>query len=289
VVGFRTTPGLVPRYPETMAWDTYSVAGPMARTIADTARMLAVMAGPDDRAPISYPVDVADFERAVRTPTVKRWRIAWSPDLGKLLEVDPEVAAVCADAVATFRALGARVEEASPDMSEVPEIVRLTRGLLMVARHAEKVEQHRERLQAGLVRNTDEGLALTPREIADGELLRSRLWQRVREFLETRDLWVTPTMAVPPFPIDQPHPVAIAGKPIGSAMQRSYLTYAFSVLGLPAISIPAGFTRDGLPVGLQLVGRRRGEAMVLRAAAAFEAARPWAHHVPPVLAGAIAG
>jgi len=283
VVGFRTTPGLVPRYPETMAWDTYSVAGPMARTIADTARMLTVMAGPDDRSPISYPVDTAAFERAVKGPTVKRWRIAWSPDLGKLLEVDPEVAAVCADAVATFRALGARVEEASPDMSEVPEIVRLTRGLLMVARHAEKLEKHRERLQAGLVRNTDEGLALTPREIADGEILRSRLWQRVRAFLDTRDLLVTPTMAVPPFPIEQPHAMAIAGRPVGSAMQRSYLTYAFSVLGLPAISIPAGFTRDGLPVGLQLVGRRRGEAMVLRAAAAFEAARPWAHLRPPIV------
>jgi amidase len=105
----------------------------------------------------------------------------------------------------------------------------------------------------------------------------------VREFFETCEVWLTPTMAVPPFPIEHPHILEVNGKPVGKAMQRSHLTYAFSVLGLPAISIPCGFTRAGLPVGLQIVGKRRGDAAVLRAAAAFEAAQPWGNAVPPVI------
>ena len=137
VVGFRTTPGLIPRYPDALGWDSYSVEGPMARTVADTALMLSVMAGPDDRTPTSYESDARVFVAAVRRPSVKHWRLAWTPDLGGLVTVDPEVAAVCAAAVSAFTRLGARVEQASPDMSDVPEIVRLTRGFLMVARHGE--------------------------------------------------------------------------------------------------------------------------------------------------------
>jgi amidase len=261
----------------------------MARTVADTALMLSVMAGPDDRAPLSYDVDVRQFTTATRSPSVKGWRIAWTPDLDGLVAIDDEVRALVERAMSVFRSLGARVEAACPDVSDVPEIVRLTRGFLMVARHADKLPEHRAVLQAGLVENTDAGLALTSREIAEGELLRSRQWQRVREFLDSRDVWVTPTMAVPAFPIEHPHVMEINGKPVGRAMQRSFLTYTFSVLGLPAISIPCGFTRAGLPVGLQIVGKRRGEAAVLRAAAAFEAAQPWSDRIPPVVTAAPSG
>jgi amidase len=275
VVGFRTTPGLVPRYPTVLAWDTYSVEGPMARTVGDTALLLSVLAGLDDRAPLSYEADTSAFVRAVRQPSVKGWRVAWTPDLGGLVPVDPEIAAAVEEAARAFRSLGARVERASPDMSPVPEIVALTRGFLMVARHADRVDKHRERLQPGLVANTDQGLALGPRDVARGELLRTELWHRVQAFLAARELWLTPTAAVPPFPVEQPHP---------PGLPRSFLTYAFSVLGLPAISVPCGFTRAGLPIGLQIVGRRRQEATVLRAAAAFEAARPWAHRAPPLVA-----
>jgi len=283
VVGFRTTPGLIPRYPSVLAWDTYSVEGPMARTVADTALMLSVMAGPDDRSPISYDVDQRELANAAKAPSVKGWRVAWTSALGGLMTIDDEVRAVFERAVAVFRAAGARVEQACPDMSDVPEIVRLTRGLLMVARHADKLPEHRAILQDGLVENTEQGLALTSRDVARGELLRTRLWQRVREFLATRDVLLTPTSATPPFPIEHAHAVEINGRPVGRILQRSYLTYAFSVLGLPAISIPCGFTSHGLPVGLQIIGRRRGETAVLRAAAAFEAAQPWAAHVPSIV------
>jgi amidase len=286
VVGFRTTPGLVPRHPSSLAWDTYSVEGPMARTVADTALMLSVMAGADDRAPISYDVDTGEFLKAVRAPSIKRARIAWTTDLGGLVRVDREVRTVFERAVGVFREAGARLEHACPDMSDVPEIVRTSRGLLMVARHADKLPEHRATLQPGLVENTEQGLALTSTEIARGEVLRTRQWHRVREFLAERDAWVTPTMAVPAFPVDHPHVMEIDGEPVGKSMQRSFLTYAFSVLGLPAISIPCGFTSTGLPVGLQIVGRRRAEATVLRVAAAFEAAHPWAQHVPPIVQSA---
>jgi amidase len=283
VVGFRTTPGLIPRYPSVLAWDTYSVEGPMARTVGDAALMLSVMSGHDDRSPISYEVDPRALVNATKAPSVKGARVAWTPDLGGLMTIDDEVRTVCERAVSVFRSAGARVETACPDLSDVPEIVRLTRGLLMVARHADKLAEHRAVLQEGLVENTEQGLALTSRDVARGELLRTRLWQRVREFLSTRDLLITPTSATPPFPIEQAHALEINGRPVGRILQRSYLTYAFSVLGLPAISIPCGFTSQGLPVGLQIVGRRRGEAAVLRAAAAFEAAQPWAAHVPPIV------
>ncbi|HUG36632.1 MAG TPA: amidase family protein, partial [Candidatus Limnocylindrales bacterium] len=283
VIGFRTSPGLIPRHPSTLPWDTYSVEGPMARTVADTALLLSVMAGPDSRAPLSYDVDPCAFLTAARQPSVRGWRVAWTPDLGGLNQVDPEVAAVFTEAASAFRGLGARLAAASPDMRDVPEIVRLSRGFLMVARHADRLPKSRERLQAGLVENTEAGLALSAREIAQGELLRGRLWHVVREFFTTHDLLLTPTAAVPAFPVEQPYPMQIGGRAVGKGMQRSYLTYAFSVLGLPAISIPAGFTRDGLPVGLQIVGRWRQEAMVLRAAAVFEAARPWADRIPPVV------
>jgi amidase len=285
VVGFRTTPGLIPRYPSVLAWDSYSVEGPMARTVGDAALMLSVMAGSDDRAPLSYPVDTREFLGAVKAPSVKGWRVAWTPDLG-LVEIEDEIRARFEEAVAAFRSLGARVEAAGPDLSDVPEIVRLTRGFLMVARHADKLPQWRAVLQQGLVENTEQGLALTPREVAEGELLRTRQWQRLQGFFEGRDLLITPTMAVPAFPFEHPHVIEIDGRPVGKAMARSFLTYAFSVMGLPAISIPCGFTKQGLPVGLQIVGKRRGEAAVLRAAAAFESARPWADRVPPVVSSA---
>ena len=122
--------------------------------------------GPDDRSPISYAVDARDFVRAVKAPSVKGWRIAWTPDLGGLVAVEREVRAVFEHAVGVFRAAGARMEAACPDMSDVPEIVRLTRGFLMVARHGDKLPRHRAVLQAGLVENTEQGLALSAADIA---------------------------------------------------------------------------------------------------------------------------
>jgi amidase len=282
VVGFRTTAGLVPIYPKDLAWDLLSVYGPMARTVADTALMLSVIAGPDDRAPISYAVDTREFTRAVRAPSIKKWRVAWTPDLDGLIPVDAEVARVAEGATAVFRSLGARVEAASPDVTDVHEIVLATRGVSMVAMHTDKLPKWKGEMQAGLVWNIEQGLQLDVQTIARGERLRTALWHRVREFMAERDLLILPTTPVPPFPADQPYPTEINGKPLETYIQWAYLTYAITLTGLPAISVPCGVTRSGLPVGLQIVGRRRQEAAVLRAAAAFEAAAPWADRIPPI-------
>jgi amidase len=250
--------------------------------------MLAAMAGPDDRAPLSYEVDTSEFIRAVQAPSIKGWRVAWTPDLHGLMPVDKEVARVAHDALRVLRSLGARVEAACPDFFEMNAIVRGTRSVAMVAQHADKLPEWRERMQKDLVQDIEQGLTVTAREIAHGEVLRSVLWHRVRAFMATRDLLVLPTVAVPPFPVEQPYPTEINGQPIENYTQWFYLTYGITVTGLPAISVPCGFTRDGLPVGLQIVGRRRQEAAVLRAAAAFEAAAPWAARIPPVVT-ALAG
>jgi amidase len=255
----------------------------MARTVADVALTLSTIAGPDDRAPLSYEVDTRQFTRAVRAPSVKGWRIAWTPDLHGLIPVDAEVARVAHDALRVLRSLGARIEAACPDFSEVNHIVPATRGVAMVALHADKLPQWREQMQESLVQDIEQGLALTASEIARGEVLRSVLWHRVRAFMASRDLLVLPTVAVPPFPVEQPYPTQINGKPLDNYTQWFYLTYGITVTGLPAISVPCGFTRGGLPVGLQIVGRRCQDAAVLRAAAAFEAAAPWADRVPPVV------
>jgi amidase len=285
VVGFRTSPGLVPSHPRALVWDALGVAGPIARTVADVALMLAAMAGPDDRHPLSYEVDTSQFTRAIKRPSIKGWRVAWTPDLDGLIPVDEEVRRVAEDAVRLFRKLGARVEAACPSFSEVPDIIRGTRAVTMVALHADKLPQWREQMQKDLVSDVEHGLALTTRDISRSEILRSALWQRMRTFMNGRDLLVLPTVALQPFPVEQSYPTEINGKPLDSYFQWFSLTYGITLTGLPAISVPCGFTRNGLPVGLQIVGRRRQEVAVLRAAAAFEAAAPWASRIPPVVIG----
>ncbi len=235
MVGFRTTPGLVPTHPRALVWDTLSVSGPLSRTVGDAALMLSAMAGPDDRAPLSYEVDTSQFVRAVKTPSIKGWRIAWTPDLHGLIPVDEEVAQVCHDAVRVLRGLGARVTATCPDFSEVTDIVRGTRAVTMVALHADKLPGWRERMQRDLVQDIEQGLTLTATEIARSEVLRSVLWHRVRAFMATRDLLVLPTVAVPPFPVEKPYPTEIDGKPLESYFQWFYLTYGITLTGLPHV------------------------------------------------------
>ncbi len=280
VVGLRPSPGLVPAYPVPVAWDSYSVSGPMARTVSDVALMLSVIGGPDPRSPISYPVDGRSFTAAVRRPTLRGARIAWSADLG-VTPVDHEIRRVAEGATAVLRGLGARIDETHPDFSGLLDIVLASRGFSMVARHEEKLPKWRGVMQENLVKNIEYGLTLRASDIGRAERLRSALWERVRTFQARYDFIVTPTTAVGPFPVETTYPREINGVPMANYIQWVLLTYAFTVVGLPAISVPCGFTRDGLPVGLQIVGRWRDEAGVLRAASAFERETPWAERRPP--------
>jgi amidase len=280
VVGFRTSPGLVPVHPTPLAWDPWSVQGPMARTVADTALMLSVVAGGDPRAPLSYPVNTRAFLAAVSRPSVRGLRVAWGGGLG-VTPVDAEILDIVHRASRAFRRLGARVGDAHPDYTDLVEIVKVSRGLAMVGRHEEKLPKWREVMQDNLVKNIDYGLTLDASAIGRAERLRTQLYERVRTFFEGWDLILTPTTAVPPFPIEEIYPKTINGVPMADYIQWALPTYAFTVVGVPAISVPCGLTRAGLPVGLQIAGPWRSEALVLRAAAAFEQAAPWAHLRPP--------
>jgi len=280
VVGLRPSPGLVPVYPVATAWDSYSVQGPMARTVGDLALMLSVISGPDPRSPISYPVDGRTFTAATRRPTLRGARIAWSADLG-VTPVDDEIRRVAMSATGVLRGLGARVDEAHPDFTGLLDIVLASRGFSMVARHQDKLPTWRSVMQENLVKNIEHGLGLGTSEVGRAECLRTELWERVRRFQQRYDFIVTPTTAVGPFPVETIFPREINGVPMQNYIQWVLLTYAFTVVGLPAISVPCGFTRKGLPVGLQIVGRWRDDASVLRAAAAFESAAPWADRRPP--------
>ncbi len=148
--------------------------------------------------------------------------------------------------------------------------MRATRGLSMVVYHDDHIRDHGDALQAGLRGNIEQGLALTSPEIADGLRRRSALWEQVRGFMADRELLCLPTAPVVPFPVEQPYPTEIAGRTMENYTHWLSLTYAITVTGLPVISLPVGFTAAGLPVGLQIVGRRRREVDVLRAAAALE-------------------
>ena len=281
VVGFRTSAGRVPIYPSFMGWDTLAVEGPMARTVGDTALMLSVIAGADDRSPISLPGDGREFLAAVEHPNIRGFKVAWSADL-KVSPVDREIEAVASVAAKRFTELGCTVEQAEPDFSRVREIIHVTRALRMVTLHAEKLEKWRDQMNPNLVWNIEKGFPLTAQQVGMAEKERTALYHRVRQFFERYDLLLTPTVAVPPFPVEMPYPQEINGKPINNYQEWLYLTYAITVTGLPAISVPCGWTAEGLPVGLQIVGRRLGEATVLRAAAAFEAIAPWQDKRPPV-------
>ncbi len=281
VVGFRTSPGLVPIHPTALGWDTYGVHGPMARTVGDTALMLSVIAGADPRAPLSYPVDGKDFLRAVTRPSVRGLRIAWSADLG-VCPIDREIRRVTATAPRVFERLGARVDTAHPDFSGLVDIVLVSRGARQAAAHAEKLAKWRDVMQDNLVKNIEYGLTLTADDIGRCERARTALFHRVRAFFERYDLILAPTTSVPPFPVSMPYPAEVDGRPMTSYIEWLLPTYAFTVVGLPAITVPCGFTRDRLPVGVQIAGPWRSEARVLRAAAAFEAAEAWTDQRPPI-------
>jgi amidase len=152
----------------------------------------------------------------------------------------------------------------------------------MASVHAGLLPKWRDQMFPPLVWNIEEGLTLTATQWGKAEMARTALWHRVRTFFERYDLLLTPTVAVLPFPIEWDYPPEIHGHRVETYIDWFLLTYAITVTGLPAISVPAGWTADGLPVGLQIVGRRWGEAAVLRAAAALEAARPWAGRRPPL-------
>jgi amidase len=268
VVGLRPSPGRVPHGPEARPFDTLSVDGPMGRTVGDVALMLDAMVARHPEDPLSLdlpqqPFQIAAAER--RRPL----RVAFSPDIG-IAPVDDEVRALCATAATRFGEAGVVVEEACPDFSGAVETFGVLRALGFVAGHREHYEKHRDKLKPEVIWNIERGLALTASDIARAELARGALHHRVVEFFRSYDLLLCPAACVPPFDVKVRWLKELNGVAFDNYVEWIRITYAVTLTSCPALSLPCGFTRDGRPVGLQMVARPRGEAELLGAAAALE-------------------
>lgn len=281
VVGLRPSPGRVPTYPTVAAWSTLGVQGPMARSVADVALMLSVIAGPDPRSPIALDDPGSDF-RAPLDPELTGLRVAWAPDLGGAVPVDPVVTAVLAPHAATFERLGARVDLACPDLSDADEIFRVLRAWQFDMSLGPVVDRSRDLLKESLVWNVEEGRRLRGSDIGRAEVARTALYHRMRAFFDRFDVLALPVSQVPAFPVEWEYPREICGQPQPTYLDWMRSCYFITVTGHPALSVPAGFTPDGVPLGLQLVGRHRGDLELLRVGHAFEQATGYGRTRPPV-------
>lgn len=286
--GLKPSMGRVPlypgtkdeRYPGVSSWESIEHIGPMSRTVADAALMMSVIAGPDDRDRATLPE--ANFKwMDVLRGGLKGKRVAYSADWG-YARVEPEVREVIEKAVRVFeKDLGCTVEIANPGFDnrggDFGSLIMLETDLKGMRALVDKYESHMMPHLVRMVRAryTDEQLTGA---VMDRKAVVNKLWRFMRKY----DLLLTPTVAVPAFGLGIPGPETIDGEKV-APMDWAPFTYLFNMSGQPAASVPAGFTRDGLPVGLQIVGRHLDDAMVLRASAAFEAAAPWKDRWPPML------
>lgn len=272
LAGLRPSPGRVPTWPTDFAWDTLvqHVQGPMTATVGDTALAMATLAGPDDRDPASLPDDGTDFAGATGLPLPGGCRIALVGDLSGLIPLDPEVASLVAAGARRFEDLGCVVEEASFETSELREIISGTRGFGMIARYADRFAAHGDRMTPPLVNQITAAQELSVGDVTRAERLRTVYWHRVRQFMERYDYIVAPVAGAPPFRLDEPFPTTVGGRPVDRYQDVFLSAYAFSVTGLPVMSVPCGLTADGRPVGMQIVARRLADTAALAAGAAYE-------------------
>jgi amidase len=283
VVGLRPSPGRVPSWPLADVADMFGVVGPMGRTVADAALLLAVLAGPDPRVPLALdqpPPHVSDPGQigALLDRNPAGLRIAWSPDLGQ--PVDPDVLAVLSPARHVLADLGCEVTEATPDLSGADEVFRTFRAFGFATFRADLLARHPDLVGANVTWNIQRGLELTAADLSRATVLRAELADRISAFFADIDVLACPVSQVPPFDVTLDWVHAINGQQLRTYLDWMATCYLISATGLPAISVPAGFTAAGLPVGLQLVGRRRGDWDLLAVARAFEAATGCAASVP---------
>jgi len=268
VIGLRPAPGRVPNWPAADAWETLAVMGAVARTAEDCAFLMSAMAGPDPRAPVSISEPGSVFAKALRRD-FKKVRVAWSRDLGGL-PMDPRVSAVLEAQKKVFQDLGCVIEEAEPDFAGATEAFETLRAVSYVARFRGLLEKHRDKLKDDVIWNIEQGLKLAPEKIARAVTLRSELFHRMRSFLERYEFLLCPVNQLPPYPVETEWPREIAGVKMGNYLDWMKSFYYITITSHPALSVPAGFTPEGLPVGLQIVGRYRDDFGILQLAHGFE-------------------
>ena len=268
VVGLRPSPGLVPQHPVDWVWDTISVAGPMGRTVADVALMLQVIAGPSPGAPLGTGIRGRDFVAAAATRLPPGVRVAYCPDIAAI-GVDGSIEATCRAAAFALADHGADVREIACDLSGFRDTFLTLRAEWFLAGMAGRMDRLDD-FGVNVRANVEAGLALDPRALGAAHHARGEVWHTMRELFSRVDYLVTPTTAVPPFPVEKNYPTEVAGRPMRTYVDWFAPTFLLSLTGLPIASVPCGLDARGLPVGLQIVGRPQDEAAVLTLAAAVE-------------------
>jgi len=279
VVGLRPSPGRVTRGTANNLWSPLSVHGPMARNVPDVALFLDTMAGFCPRDPLTYDAPAASYADAVANARPPR-RVAFTPDFGGRVRVDRESRDLARRAMRHFEAMGTIVEEASPDVGRIEEAFMILRGQAFVVDRELQLAEHRDKLKPDIIWNTEKGLAQTPRDLAFADRERAALFRRLATFLETYDLIVTPGAATPAFDVNLRAPETVDGARLENYLGASLITAIPTLMGVPSIAVPSGFDQHGRPVGLQIVGRPRGEAALLASAALLESATGLASEVP---------
>ena len=277
VYGFKPSYGRVPHRSGFPGFAGVSHVGPITRTVRDAALVLGVIAGGDDRDRESLPREAGSYLEACEGD-VKGLHVAWSADLG-YARVDARVAEVCGDAAAEFEALGCHVEVVNPGWEDPEAFFSTLIAAQFYAAWSDRLPDVEAQLDPTLVKLIRRGGTVTARDYVQALGRVEAYWREVHAFLERFDLLLMPTVAVLPFPAGQAPPREIAGGGV-SVLGWMPFTFPFNLTGQPAASVPAGWTGDGLPVGLQIVGRRHADATVLAASAAFEEARPWSERRP---------
>jgi len=268
IVGMRPSIGRVARTPAAKIDRTLSANGPMARTVEDLALFLDAMVGEHPADPLSLPAVAASYLTAARSGARPK-RVAYSATLG-VTPVDPEIAAITRRAAERLTEAGVAVEEAHPDLSEVHNCFHVLRAYDYAVSKAELLRRHRHLLKPEVIWNIEKGLALTVEELERAEAERVAMTSRTLDFFATYDLLLTPATIVAPFPVEQRYVTECAGTVFDNYLDWLAIAYAITMVCCPALSLPCGFTAEGLPVGLQIAGPPRGEAQILAAAKALE-------------------
>jgi len=280
VVGLRPCPGRVARGPEQLPFDTLSVEGPMGRTVADAALMLDAMAGSHPLDPLSLEAPSRPFAEAAAEPALPS-RVAFSPDLG-ITPVAPEVREACELAVRQLAGAGVEVELVHPDLADAPEAFQVLRAAGFVAGLGPLLETHRDQLKPDVIWNIERGLRLDAERVGWAERARGQIQQRLAAFLEQHQLLLCPSACVAPFDVAVRWLREIDGVQLDDYVEWLRITSSITLSACPVVAMPCGLTVDGLPVGLQFVGRPHGEWALLRAAAAAEQVFGMAGRVPLV-------
>ena len=280
VIGFRPSPGRVPNFPSKTGWGPISVSGPMARNVSDCALFLSAIAGPDSRVPISITEPGSTFMQSLERD-FSGTNIAWSEDLGGL-PIDPRTTQVINSQRSVFSDIGCIINDSEPDFRDANEVFLIWRGWGREITSGDLLRNNRAQLKETMIWDIEQGVNLTGPEVGWAESRRMELFQRMHEFMEKHEFLICPVSQRPPFDVKQRWVTEINGEKMENFIAWMKSCYYITATGHPAVSVPCGFTDEGLPVGIQIVGRYRDDFGVLQLAKAFEDATGFWKELPEV-------